>query len=144
MSVPERDGPVAAATANVTVPGPLPLAPDAIVIHGCVLDALQSHPAPPVTFTVRVPPAASTLCASGETSSVQPGDWVTTRAWPAIVTVPVRDGPVVRATVVVTAPVPVPVAAETVIQSTLLDAVHGQPGPAVTVTTCEPPVAPTA
>ena len=33
-NVPDREGPPAAATANVTVPDPLPLSPDAMVIHG--------------------------------------------------------------------------------------------------------------
>jgi hypothetical protein len=63
---------------------------------------------------------------------------------PAIVSDAVRDGPAVDATVTVTLPGPAPAGGVTVIQSALLDAVHGQPGPAVMVTACEPPAAPVA
>jgi hypothetical protein len=142
VSVPDRFGPVAAATANVTVPDPLPLAPEVIVIHGCALEAVHAQPAPPLTFTVRVPPEASTLCESGDTSNVHPGDCVTVTALPAIVSVPVRDGPDVGATLSVTVPGPAPAAGATVIQSALLEAVHGHPAPLVTATTWDPPADP--
>ncbi len=142
-SVPDRGGPLAAATANVTDPGPLPLAPDVIVIHGSGLDALQAQPAAAVTVTVREPPVGSASCVSGATSKLQPGDCVTARACPAIVTVPLRVGPVVAATFRVTLPGPVPPGVAGVIQSASLEAVHGQPAPAVTVTACDPPDAPT-
>ena len=56
--VPVRAGPVVAAAANVTVPAPLPLAPDVMVIHGALLDAVQAHPAAALTLTVPVPPLA--------------------------------------------------------------------------------------
>jgi hypothetical protein len=79
---------------------------------------------------------------SGDTLKLQPGDWVTVKTWPAIVSVPVRDGPVVGATVTLTVPVDVPDIGATEAQLTLLEAVHGQPAPAVTVTTVEPPAAP--
>lgn len=144
ISVPDRLGPAAAATENVTVPDPLPLEPDVIVIHGCALEAVQAHPAPPATFTVRLPPEASTLCESGDTSNEQPADCVTVTALPAIVTVPVRDGPDVGATLSVTVPAPMPVAGATVIQSALLEAVHGHPAPLATVTACDPPADPVA
>jgi hypothetical protein len=142
LSVPDRFGPVAAATENVTVPDPLPLVPEVIVIHGCALEAVHAHPAPPLMFTVRVPPAASTLCASGDTSNVQPGDCVTVTALPAIVSVPVRDAPDVGTTLSVTVAGPAPVVGATVIQSALLDAVHGHPAPLATVTACDPPADP--
>lgn len=95
-----------------------------------------------MTLTVRELPAGSTSCVSGATSKVQPGDCVTVRAWPAIVTVPLRVGPDVAATFRVTVPGPVPPGVAVVIQSTSLEAVHGQPAPAVTVTACDPPAAP--
>jgi hypothetical protein len=51
--------PVFEETAYVTVPLPLPLSPDNIVIHaGSLLTAVQSHPAAAVTLTVSVPPEA--------------------------------------------------------------------------------------
>ena len=63
---------------------------------------------------------------------------------PAIVRVPVRVGPLVGATFTLTVPGPDPAAVPTVIQFALLDAVHGQPAPAVTDTSCDPPAAPAA
>jgi hypothetical protein len=143
-SVPERAGPLSAAAENVTVPEPLPLPPAVIVSHGCVLEALHSQPAVVVTLTVRVPPLASTVCESGETSNAHPGDWVTVKDCPAIVSDAVRDGPAVGATLTVMLPGPVPAAGVVVTQLALLEAVHGHPGPAETVTTCEPPPAPVA
>lgn len=143
-SVPDRAGPLSAAAENVTVPEPLPLPPAVMVSQGCVLEALHSQPAVVVTLTVRVPPLASTLCESGETSNAQPGDCVTVKACPAIVRDAVREGPAVGATVMVTLPGPTPAAGVMAIQLALLEAVHGQPGPAVTVTSCEPPAAPVA
>ena len=101
-----RGGPVSAAAEKVTVPEPLPLDPAVIVSQGWVLDALHSHPAVVVTLTARVPPLASTLWESGETSKEQPGDWVTANDCPAIVSDAVRDGPAVDATVTVTLPGP--------------------------------------
>jgi hypothetical protein len=142
VTTPDRPGPLSPAIESVTVPEPLPLAPDVIVIHGCALDAVHAHPAAAVTFTVRVPPAGSTVCVRGVTSNEQPGDCVTVTNVPAIISVPVRDGPDVGATLNVSVPGPAPAAAATVIQSALLAAVHGHPAPAVTVTTCDPPAAP--
>ena len=46
VSVPVRSAPELAATENVTVPLPLPLAPDAIVIHVAPLVAVHAQPAP--------------------------------------------------------------------------------------------------
>jgi hypothetical protein len=142
VTEPDRPGPVSPAIESVTVPEPLPLAPDVIVIHGCALDAVHAQPEAAVTFTVRVPPAGSMVCVKGATSNEQPGDCVTVTNVPAMVSVPVRDGPEVGATVNVTVAGPVPAAAPTVIHSALLAAVHGQPAPLVTVTTCDPPAAP--
>jgi hypothetical protein len=66
VSVPDRDGPVVAAAVNDTVPDPLPLAPDAMVIHEALLDALHAHPAPAVTATLPLPPDEGTVCVSGD------------------------------------------------------------------------------
>jgi hypothetical protein len=61
--------------------------------------------------------------------------WVTVKVWPPTVIVPVRVlVPGFAATRYETWPLPVPLApAVTVIHETLLDAVHAQPLPAVTV-----------
>lgn len=58
--------PVFAATEYPTVPGPLPLAPDVIVIHEAELDALQPHPVVVVTLTEPVEALAETDVAVGE------------------------------------------------------------------------------
>jgi hypothetical protein len=81
---------------------------------------------------------------SGATSKLQPGDCVTVKTCPAMVSVPVRVGPFVGATENPTAPGPLPDASVTEIQGALLDAVHGHPGPAVTATVPDPPAAPAA
>jgi hypothetical protein len=66
---------------------------------------------------------------------------VTVKVEPAIVSVPVRSGPVFAATVKLTVPEPVPLAPlVTVIQFTLLAAVHAHPDCVVTVT--GPPLPP--
>src|SRR6266550_5410810 len=70
--VPDRVDPVVAATANVTVPAPLPLAPAVMVIHGALLVAVHAQPAPAVTETVPLPPEEGTVCVSGDTANVQP------------------------------------------------------------------------
>jgi hypothetical protein len=144
MRVPVRDGPVVAATAKVTLPAPAPLAPAVIVIHGALLAAVQAHPAAALTSIVRLPPPAATAWLSGDTSKPQPGDCVTVNGCPAIVTVPIRDGPVVAATVNGTAPLPVPAVVPSAIQLTSLDAVQGHPAAAVTATAFDPPAAPAA
>jgi hypothetical protein len=102
------------------------------------------HPAAAFTLTVRLPPFGSTVWLRGDTSKPQPGDCVTVSTWPAIVTVPLRDGPVVAATAKPTLPLPVPDVVVSVTQFTSLDAVHGQPGAAVTVAVFDPPAAPAA
>lgn len=78
--VPDRDGPVVGAALKEMVPDPFPLPPCVIVIHESLLDAVQAQPAAALTLTVRVPPLASTVSVSGDTSNVQPGDWVTVKS----------------------------------------------------------------
>jgi hypothetical protein len=141
--MPVRAGPFVAAMVSVTEPGPLPLAAE-ITIQGSLLDASHVQPAAVLMLTVRAPPLASAVCVSGDTSKLQPGAWFTVKTWPATVSVPVRAGPPVGATVKLTVPFPVPADVATETQSTSLAAVHGHPVPAVTVTTFEPPAAPTA
>jgi hypothetical protein len=126
VSVADRVGPVVGATANETAPGPVELAPaPATVIQSTLLDALHVHPPVVVTATFPVPPSAPVTYAVGLIVYEHPCDCVTLNVWPAIVTVPVRGGPVVAAISNVTAPVPVPFAGgRIVIQSESEAAVH--------------------
>ena len=72
--VPVRAAPVLAATVNITVPFPLPVAPDVTVIQGTVLLADHAHPDGDVTaIGVPGPPAAPTLCVGGAMVALQFG-----------------------------------------------------------------------
>jgi hypothetical protein len=141
-SVPLRDGPFVAATANETVPVPAPVAPLASVIHGTSLAADQSHPAVEVTVTVPFPPAAPIASVSGDTSNLQPGDCVTVKRCPATVIVALRGGPVVGATSKTSVVVPFPLAPDrNVTQAASETAVHVHSAlEATTSTDPEPPV----
>ena len=57
-----------AATLNVTVPLPDPLAPPVIVIQLSLVDAVHAHPAPLVTVNDPVPPPAATDSETGEST----------------------------------------------------------------------------
>ena len=141
--VAERPGPVVAAALYCTSPVPLPLAPDVIVSHDALLDAVQAQPAPVVTATRPVPPAAGWDADSGEIVKTQPGDWVIVTRCPATVAVPLRVGPDVAATSHVMVPLPLPDEAPCgTIQDTSDVEVQGQPLPVVTVTVTGPPSAP--
>lgn len=59
-ALPERDGPVVAAAANVTVPAPVPLDRPWMVIHESLDVALHSHSGFAAMLTVTVPPPAPT------------------------------------------------------------------------------------
>ena len=66
VTVADRAGPVFAATVNATVPFPLPLAPEVIVIQVSDFTLVQLQPAFAVTVTdVALPPAAPTVCDAG-------------------------------------------------------------------------------
>ena len=121
------------------VPGPVPLAPELIVIHDSLSVAVQAHPAPAVTVIDRVPPPTPTTTGLGASEYVHVGAaaaaCVTVNVCPAIVIVPLRSAPVLRATVKVTVPLLVPLAPPvTLIHVALLIAVQPQPAGAVTVT----------
>jgi len=59
VSVPDRAGPVVAATVNCTSPLPLPFVLPLIVIQDSPLFAVQVHPSPAVTVTLPPPPPES-------------------------------------------------------------------------------------
>jgi hypothetical protein len=139
-----------AATLNATAPLPVPVAPDVTVIHVALLTAVHAHVACVVTFTVPVPPAASTAWLVGAIVYVHAGGGggaagcVTVNVWPPIVSVPVRAAPVFAAALNVTDPLPVPAApAVIVIHVALLVAVHAHAACVVTATFPVPPPAAT-
>lgn len=114
--------------------------PEVMVIHPALLDAVQAHVDPALTATEPVPPDAAADALVGLIEYVHAGAGVTAacvtvKVRPAIVNVPVRAAPVLAATVKAVDPLPLPAAPEvTVIQGTLLAAVHAHPAAAVTVT----------
>lgn len=66
MIVPVRElAPVLAETLKVTVPPPLPVAPETIVIHGVDVAAVHAQPLVAVTVTASVPPAWPTETEDG-------------------------------------------------------------------------------
>jgi hypothetical protein len=64
---------VVAAAVKLTDPLPVPLAPALIVSHATLLVADHAHPAPAVTPTVPLPPAAATDCDTGEIKGAHGG-----------------------------------------------------------------------
>ena len=127
-----RAAPVLAAAVKLTVPFPVPVLPEVIVIHGELLVAVQVHPGEEVvTVTLPVPPAALTFKLVGVTVKVQPDCWLTVKVCPPAVIVPVRGGPAFACTVKAMVPLPVPLLLVTVIQGSLLTAVQVQPATVV-------------
>jgi hypothetical protein len=136
---------VVAATVKFTVPFPVPLAPDVMVIHEALRVADHAQPDPAVTATVPLPPDAGTERVSGEMPNAQPFPWVTVTVWFATTSVPDREGPLAAPTAKVTVPDPLPLASDAiVIHGCALDAVHGQPAAAVTLTVRVPPLGSTS
>ncbi len=129
-----------AATVKLTVPLPVALLAEVIVIQLALLVAVQLHALEEaVTLTLPVPPCQPTYSLIGEIEYLHDddgGDCVTVNVCPAMAIVPVRWLVVVlAATVKLTVPLPVALLAEViVIQLALLVAVQGQLLEAVTLT----------
>jgi hypothetical protein len=141
--VPDRAAAVFAAALNCTVPLPVPLAPDVIVIHGAFAAAVHEQEPLPTTLNEPPPPPAGTDCPGADSTRVQPLDWLMVNVWPAMVAVPVRAASVFASTVTCTVPLPDPLPADRWIHGALLVAVQLQPAPPVTVTAIGvPPVPP--
>jgi hypothetical protein len=150
--VPVRTAAVFAATVKLTDPLPVPAAPAVIVIHDALLTAVHAHVPPAVTvIAVPGPPASAIDSLAGAIVLVQLGAvggagaggiggcdasccvMVCVRS--AMVTVPVRDGPLLASMRNATAPLPLPWAPDAiVIHDALLVAVHVQPFDADTAT----------
>ena len=122
-------------TLIVTLPFPVPLAPFVIVIQENDVVAVQGHPAPAVTSTVLVSPSLSKSRDVGLMEYSHPFACVTVNTFVAMVSVPVRAGPELEATLNRTVPLPLPLApCVTVIHCEALTAVHAHPVAAVTET----------
>ena len=65
VAVPVRAAPVLAAMFSFTVPGPVPVAPEATVIHASFAADVHAHDAPVATAIVDVPPAAAIASLDG-------------------------------------------------------------------------------
>lgn len=127
-------------TVRVTVPGPVPLWPDVTRTHGTGAAAVvQTQPGLVLTATETGPPWLGTLVAVGLIAKVQPELWLIVNGRPAIVTMPLRAGPVVAATVNCRVPFPLRAPSAIVIHVALLVAVQSHPATVVTATAPDPP-----
>ena len=100
VTVPVRElAVVLVATLRDTVPLPVPLAPDVTLIHDALLVADRAQPVVPVTVTLTPPPTAATLVLvdDSEKAPHAAAACVTVKAFPATVSVPVREVPAVLA-----------------------------------------------
>ena len=71
----DRNGPVFFDTDTVTVPGPLPLAPDAITAHDAGLAAVHAQPLAVDTVKDTEPAARDVVRLVGETLNVHGAGW---------------------------------------------------------------------
>jgi hypothetical protein len=119
-----------------TVPSPTTLAPEVIVIQDVLVLAVQLHSGPDaVTPTERVAPARGALMFKRLSMNVQLVPCCTVSVWPAIVSDPFLTFDGLARTVNPTVPFPLPIAPDvTVIQGSLLAAVHVHPFMADTLT----------
>lgn len=140
VTVPLRPAPVLVAACTVTVPPPVPDVVPLSVKKLLLLVAFQLQGEPWVTVTVKLadPPPPATLVEGGETLNAHgcnPESCVTLTVWPAMVTEPLRELPVLAPTLTVTVPSLVPDAPPvTDRKPVLLTAVQLQPAPPVFVT----------
>jgi hypothetical protein len=150
VSVPVRSPAVLAAAANVRLPLPVPEVLLVTISHGSFAVAVQVHDgADAVTAIVLDPPSFGTSCDVGAIVKVHGGGGGaacdTVNVWPAIVSVPLRAGPVFAATAKAMVPFPVPgVPLLTVSHGAFAVAVHAHVLlDAVTATDPEPAVSAT-
>ena len=74
----------------MTVPLPLPVAPDVTVIHDALLTAVHPQPLPAATPTLPEPPLDPTLCDVGDALKPHTPASVTVTVCPPTVTFPER------------------------------------------------------
>jgi hypothetical protein len=141
--VPLRPPPVLAAAVNCTAPGPVPLPPAVMEIHGALVVAVHAQTPVVPTLTDPDPPPDGTFWAAGEIENVQPPACTIVNVCPPIVTVPRRSASVFAAIASCTVPLPdPPLPEEMLIHGTLLAAAHEHPAGAVTPTDAFPPLLP--
>lgn len=140
VAVPARAGPLFAAAATVTLPLPVPDAPEAIESHGSFAIAVHEQKLAVVTVTSVVLAPDEVACDAGEIEKLHgAGSCAIVNVWPAMVTVPLRAAPVLASAFMVTVPLPAPVEPDaTEIQGALLTAVQLQRAAAVTVAVAAP------
>jgi hypothetical protein len=131
VTLPERAGPVVAATITFTVPSPLPDVLPCSVIQLSFDTAVHSHSGLAVTLNGTVPPEEPSWLFDGCTTYAHPCDCVTVNVSAATIAVPVRERPAFGATLIATDEVPRPDAGATVSQLTLVAAVQGHVGAVV-------------
>jgi hypothetical protein len=142
VSDPLRSLPVFLVKLNVTVPSPVPLAPDVTVIQASLLLAVHAQVLPVDTLTVDVPAAEPTSRLFGEIEYEHgmTAACVTVKVCPAIASVPFREPALFAATRNPTEPLPVPELPEVIVtHEALLAAVHAHPAVVVTFTLPVPP-----
>ena len=140
VSVPVRARLVFAGTLNLTLPLPVPLAPDTIEIQAALLVAVQLQPDADTVMDELVTPVMGTETLVGFTEVAQPA-CVTVTLWPATESVPVRAAPVLDAMLNGILALPVPLFAPVMeIHNALLLADQSHPAGAVNETEldCEP------
>ena len=146
VAVPVRLLPGLAATFKVTVPLPLPLAPEATVTHDALLVVVHVQPAAvaTVTWTPEAPAATDRLVGVIDTVQVAPADpvWLIVVVAPPTWMLPMRPAvEVFAATAKAIDPLLLPLAGEVmVIHGTWLTAVHAQPALVVIAALLTPPV----
>lgn len=129
-----------------TLSVPVPLAPSVMVSQSKPVTtcAVHVHPAGAVTVILSSCRSSSTDTLVGLIEYVHDGVTAacdTVKVWPAIVSVPLRAGPVLAPTLNTTEPAPPPFAPEVMVMNeTLLVALHGQFPPVDTET--DAPVTP--
>jgi hypothetical protein len=137
VSVPVRARLVLAGTLNVTLPSPLPLAPDATEIQLALLFAVHSQPGADTVIGELVMPVMGTETLVGFTEATQAA-CVTVTIWPATESVPVRAAPELDAMLSDIRTLPVPLSAPVMeIHNALLLADQSHPAGAVNDTTLE-------
>ena len=111
------------------------------VIQLALLEAVQPQELGLVIEMLPVAAVSSKVLLAGEIAKLQlvPAACVTVTVWPATVTVPVREAPLLSATLNPAVPLPVTLLPDvSVIQLALLAAVHAHVLPVVTVTPTVP------
>jgi hypothetical protein len=122
----------------------VPDAPEVMAIQEAPEALDHEHPVAVRTVNDTAPPAAGAAYDAGATLTAQPDDCVTVTVTPPTVIVPLRVGPSLGSTEILTTPGPLPLSPPAIaIQPTRLCAVHVQPGPAITGTSPAPPEDPT-